>query len=388
MRRIIASLTDDPPPVVALAVADVLEQHVARLWQHGWQPADLHRVVTRHLGSREAVLARWVMAQQATQYADLGARVAPRWMAQLDEVEATRDWDQRRPYLLQLGGQWSDVIGVAVRLSGLLGGLPVLPRLVDPPDAWDRQAEGPRGSLPANVLAKVRALLAKAEATTFEAEAEAFTAKAQELMARHRIDRALLASSDRAAEEEPGGRRIGIEDPYAEAKVLLLHSIAEANGCRAVWSKDLGFATAFGFDDELDAVDELFTSLLVQATAALQREGPRRDHSGRSRTTRFRRSFLVAFAVRIGHRLQATVDATVAAADTSHALVPILAAREDATRAAAEATFPELSSVAPTASDREGWYAGTTFADRADLSFGAPSEEAAPDDRLRAGDRA
>ena len=45
-----------------------------------------------------------------------------------------------------------------------------------------------------SVLHKVRALLAKAEATPFDAEAEAFTSKAQELIARYRIDDALLSA--------------------------------------------------------------------------------------------------------------------------------------------------------------------------------------------------
>jgi hypothetical protein len=226
-------------------------------------------------------------------------------------------------------------------------------------------------SLPHGVLDKVRALLAKAESTTFDAEAEAFTAKAQELMARHRIDRALLAArGNRHGSEEPGSRRFWVDNPYADAKAVLLSNVADANGCRAVWSKSLGFATVFGFVDELDAVDELFTSLLVQATAALTRAGSKYDQYGRSRTTRFRRSFLLAFALRIGQRLHETVDSAVevAVVETGTALVPILAARVSATLAAAEAAFPETRGFSPAATDGEGWYAGTRFAHQADLS--------------------
>jgi hypothetical protein len=190
-------------------------------------------------------------------------------------------------------------------------------------------------------------------------------------MTRHRIDRAVLgARGNRYHAEEPGGRRFRVENPYADAKALLLSNVADANGCRAVWSKSLGFTTVFGFVDELDAVDELFTSLLVQATAALRRAGSKYDQYGRSRTTRFRRAFLVAFALRIGQRLHETVDAAVevAVVETGTALVPILAARESATLAAAEAAFPETRGFSPAATDGEGWYAGTCFADQADLS--------------------
>jgi hypothetical protein len=223
--------------------------------------------------------------------------------------------------------------------------------------------------LSAGLLHKVRALLAKAEATEFEAEADAFTAKAQELMARYRIDRAVLEASGRGPRENPHARRLTVDDPYADAKALLLARIADVNGCRAIWSKGLGFTTVFGFPEELAAVEELFTSLLLQATVALRREGSKRDVYGRSRTTRFRRSFLVAFAVRVGDRLRETVDATVqaASAETGTALVPILARRLEATRVAAEAAFPETRSLAPSVSDGEGWHAGTRFADVVDL---------------------
>jgi hypothetical protein len=226
-------------------------------------------------------------------------------------------------------------------------------------------------SLPQGVLDKVRALLAKAESTTFDAEAEAFTAKAQELMARHRIDRAMFeAREHRPRPEEPAHRRFGVGDPYADAKAMLLANVADANGCTAVWSKGSGFTTVFGFVDELDAVDELFTSLLVQATAALRRAGSKSDGYGRSRTTRFRRSFLVAFAIRIGQRLHETVDATVdsAVAETGSALVAILAARVGAVAAAAEAAFPDTRRFRPSVTDGEGWHAGTRFADQADIS--------------------
>lgn len=220
-----------------------------------------------------------------------------------------------------------------------------------------------------DVLSKVRALLAKAEATNFEAEAEAFTAKAQELIARHRIDRALL-HADSDAGRGPTSRRIDVAKPYADAKVVLLSRVANANECRAVWLSDAGYSQLFGAADDLDAVEELYTSLLVQATAALQRIGPKQDAFGRSRTRAFRRAFLMAFAIRIGQRLRDTVDATVDAvsAQTSTAIVPLLAARGDAAEAAARAEFPFVRSMRPTVSDGEGVHAGRRFADQADLS--------------------
>ncbi len=107
----------------------------------------------------------------------------------------------------------------------------------------------------------------------------------------------------------------------------------------------------------------------MQATAAVRREGSKHDRYGRSRTTRFRRSFLTAFARRIGERLRDVVAATVSAArdDIGGALVPVLAARSEATRAAAATVFPEVGTFSPSANDVEGWHAGTRFGDVADI---------------------
>ena len=108
---------------------------------------------------------------------------------------------------------------------------------------------------------------------------------------------------------------------------------------------------------------------MVQATSAVLRGGSKRDAYGRSRTKRFRRAFLVAFAVRIGERLRVVVDTTVEEASTTTGtdLVPILDRRHEATEAAARAAFPSTSRMTTSASDGEGWRAGTAFASQVDL---------------------
>src|SRR3974377_713718 len=74
-------------------------------------------------------------------------------------------------------------------------------------------------------------------------------------------------------------------------------------------------STVVGFPSDLDAVELLYTSLLVQANTAMLREGAKKDAYGRSRTRAFRQSFLVAYAYRIGVRLSpGTVHAEQAAA--------------------------------------------------------------------------
>lgn len=222
---------------------------------------------------------------------------------------------------------------------------------------------------PANILGRVRALLAKADSTEFAAEADALTAKAQDLMARHGIEQAILDGDGGAGRGGPTMVQITIDAPHADAKVRILIAVAHANACTVVWSPGLRRASIFGFRDELVAVETLFTSLLVQATMAVHREGPHHDAWGRNRTVSFRRSFLVAFASRIGQRLDEAARRIVdeMSATTGMDLVPVLDRRASAVEAAARAAFPMTRSMTTSVGNTEGWRQGHACADRADL---------------------
>jgi hypothetical protein len=192
-------------------------------------------------------------------------------------------------------------------------------------------------------------------------------------MARHSIDAALLAAAT-SRRDEPGGVRVGIDAPYEAAKALLLQKVAGANRCRVVWSEDLGFATVIGFDADLHAVELLYMSLHVQATTAVVRAGSRWSEDGRSRTRAFRKSFLIAFAMRIGDRLRgAADDATRKAADAdSGNLLPVLAARDESVRERFDLLFPGIQHASfGSALDSEGWASGTAAADQAVLHAAA-----------------
>jgi hypothetical protein len=231
------------------------------------------------------------------------------------------------------------------------------------------------------MLGRIRALLAKAESTEFAEEAEALSARAQELMAKYSIDHALLAAES-GRQETAGGRRIAVDNPYEAPKASLLQTVAQANRCRVVWSKDVGLVTVIGFPADLDAVELLFTSLLVQANTAMLRAGGKQDAHGRSRTRAFRTSFLVSYAIRIGERLsaaagQAEQEAVAeqrAAADGGSGgggtdLVPFLAARHQAVDDAVDEMFGDglTRTRAVRATDAEGWTSGRAAADLASL---------------------
>ena len=144
-------------------------------------------------------------------------------------------------------------------------------------------------------------------------------------MTRYAIDEALV----RAAGDQPidiEGIRVHIHNPYATEKVQLLNQVARANRARAVWNKPCGMVTVIGTPVDVDQVEMLFTSLLIQATRAMAEAGARRAGAF-ERSASFRRSFLMAYALRIGERLRETSEA--AADSYGSALVPLLRRQEE-----------------------------------------------------------
>nr|WP_223182711.1 MULTISPECIES: DUF2786 domain-containing protein [unclassified Streptomyces] len=325
------------------------EGFVRTLWERGWQPADVTRLVRRDLADEHLrVLGELVRAETA-RYATLPHR----WRAQLDEPGA-------------VPGRPTDRFSYATTVLELYRLLVRLPRL-------DAVGPVPGETLPPAVageprmLGRIRALLAKAEATGYPEEAEALTAKAQELMARHSLDEATLAAGA-PSPETPGAIRIGVEPPYEQAKAILLDAVATANHCRAVWNEAYGFSTVVGFEADLDPVELLYTSLLVQGTAAMTRAEAEQRAGGRKRTKSFRQSFLLAYANRLGTRLSATSRRVAAETPT---LLPALASRDLAVTSRTDELFPETRSARVRAAwDEEGWTHGASAADRAGLHPG------------------
>ncbi|MGI5393645.1 DUF2786 domain-containing protein [Streptomyces sp. CA-251251] len=326
------------------------EEFVATAWRRGWQPADLVRIVRRE---REDVHVRLVAALIRAQAPHDRAR-GPRWAAQLaalpEQVPARTDRFAHATAVLEL--------------YRLLLRLPALePLEAGLPGEARRREQRPES----RALARIRALLAKAEATGYPEEAEALSAKAQELMARHSVDEALLAAHAPAS-DAPGACRIGVEPPYEQAKAVLLDAVADANHCRAVWNEPLGFSTVVGFEADLEVVELLYTSLLVQAEGAMAKAEAAQRAGGRKRTKTFRQSFLAAYAHRAGTRLRAAAEAATAGAGTAADvdLLPVLASREVAVTDRLERMFPETTTTRLRgAADAAGWTEGTRAADHA-----------------------
>ncbi|MHB9753056.1 DUF2786 domain-containing protein [Streptomyces sp. BYX5S] len=326
-------------------------EFVRRAWERGWQPADVLRMVARDDGldaAHERLAARLVRAE-TERYEVL----PPRWAAQLAELGELVAEEPARTDRFSAATATLELYRLLARLPAIEAVGPVPGESVTVPVAGEPRA-----------LARIRALLAKAERTGYPPEAEALSAKAQELMARHSVDEALLASRTHA-KDAPAACRIGVDAPYETAKAVLLDAVATANRCRAVWNSAFGFSTVVGFEPDLEVVEVLHTSLLVQATAAMTRAEAEQRAGGRKRTKTFRQSFLAAYAHRIGDRLAAVAERVTGEAGDA---LPVLAARDVAVAGRAEEMFPKtVSTRMRGVTDGAGWAEGAAAAQRARL---------------------
>ncbi|GHF65005.1 hypothetical protein FHX82_006175 [Amycolatopsis bartoniae] len=343
--------------LVATAADLVLVEVVARLLRRGWQPYDVHRITLRRADARAAALAGEAVAEEVSRRP--AATLDPRWREQLARVGAEPWWQGDRPRLTQWaerhGRTFTQALSDAVGALAVLATLPALPELPLP--------AGSREGVDEKMLARVRALLAKAESTPYPEEAEALSAKAQELMSRYSFEQALVQPRATGA-----ARRFWLDEPYLAAKASLVTAVATANRCRAVSYEKLGFLAVVGHEVDLDIVELLATSLLVQATEAMLAAGSRVGSGGRSRTRSFRHAFLLSYATRIGERLrEADTTATAEVADSR--LLPVLARRGEEVEALFVSLFPTVARRTHTVSNGEGWHAGRAAADQAKLTL-------------------
>lgn len=353
-----------------------LENSVGRLWQRGWQPAEFVRAIRREVGKKAASLGADMVIAENRRHAS--ARVVEEWAVQVRELGEPwwgTDADHAALFTERHGFDREGYVDTVLRVLELLENMPELQIFLPLPGTARAVSSAAASQADPAKLAKIRNLLAKAEATEFPEEAEALSGRAQQMMARHSIDHAAL-EADTGTTSPVNGRRLPVESPYEQHKVTLLGVVAQANNCRSVWHNRMGMCTVMGFPDEVNMVELLFTSLLVQATRAMQRAGSTRDAAGRSTTRSFRSSFLSSFAQRIGERLHESAHAEEEAAVQEYAregknLLPVLASRVREVEDAVAEAFPDLTySSARRPTNRQGWAAGRAAADAASLGAG------------------
>lgn len=371
-----------PAAIVDRQAEAALLDQVDALWSGGWQPRELQRQGKR--GCSTATATQLVSLAIAVDH--VGRRsvsLDQRWVAQVEglglpKVNGKPGWI---PCWAQDGelDRRQAVRSIVDALANLLH-LPRLERVLPPPGtsgsaagSGEKSMERVAGGEIDPLLDRIRNLLAKAESTTFEAEAIAFTGKAQELMTRHAIDVATLQGSRRQHEERPVAIRLPIDAPYADAKSLLLQTIADAGRCRSVFHIGLELSTVVGFPADVAAVELLFTSLLLQAQRAMADSARGAPAGTRTRSQSYRSAFLLAYTHRIGDRLREINDAVYSEVEAEHgsAFLPVLRSRSAEVDDFMDARFAgTVSSPVRGGYDAAGWAGGRLAADTAQLNFG------------------
>lgn len=360
--------------VVNNAVERRVLKSVASAWSNGWQPSELVRQVRRSTDARTATFALIAIATEHARWR--ATAIDPRWSAQLAELDLPHV-DESRGWISEWArNEHASRPEEVDMFVALLRGLVVtpIPILIPPPgtqpgDDWIIDLTVKTND---PILNRVRALLAQAESTQFEAEAETFTAKAQQLMTRHAIDMVMISAGSRRS-ERPASIRISIDDPYTEAKSMLLHVVAESARCRAVFHPGLAMSSVVGFAYDLDATETLFTSLLVQAQVAMRAAAAHAPPGTRARSRAFRSAFLMAYADRVAERLAEINEWVVAdaEAETGRDIMPVLAERSSVVEETVGAMFGRLGrSKIRRGFDAAGWASGRMAADRARLNRG------------------
>jgi hypothetical protein len=219
------------------------------------------------------------------------------------------------------------------------------------------------------LLARVRKLLAMAEdPACTPGEAEAFTEKAAALIAKYGVDQAMLAVENPAV-DPVGDRIVTIDRPYARDKAGLLAAVASPLRCRVVHLERRGLARShlFGHAADLERVELLFTSLLVQAAHGLAASPvPFSEHPAA-----YRRSWLVGYSQAVSARLWAA-ESNAAAGTPGAELV--LVDRTDLVERRRDDAYPKLAKMPPRRLQGGGRIRGYRAGQRAHLGSAEVSD--------------
>jgi hypothetical protein len=218
-----------------------------------------------------------------------------------------------------------------------------------------------------SMLARVRKLLAKAEdGGCTPAEAEALTVKAAELMAKYGIDRA-LAEQRENRQEAPANRIIDIPNPWADVRAHLLGGLTVAMRCQAVLLPAASGKRIhmFGYASDLERVDMLYTSLLLQMANGLAHQPVPFYYQGNG-VRAWRRSWLLGYVTAVIERVRAAEAGAETEAKAAETAGPagtalVLRSREVAVQSEMAKAYPNRRSIRVTYSGggyRDGHAAG------------------------------
>ncbi|WP_370415346.1 DUF2786 domain-containing protein [Streptomyces fradiae] len=236
------------------------------------------------------------------------------------------------------------------------------------------------GSLPPELLGKVKALLRKAEdQAATEEEARAFLAKATELMAKYGIEQAMLDDLDAPA--GPLDKVVEVHPPYAKEMRRLLSWIAEVMRCRSVYPGGKANRLRvhlFGFESDIQASEVLFASLRLQMLDGADRADRLYRPAGEDARA-YKRSWMLGFIREVTDRVKAAQEAARAAAEqeqetaegagrAARSVALVLADRSTVVDARLNDRYPKLGKTRPTKFKGTGYRQGRVDGRRADIS--------------------
>jgi hypothetical protein len=182
-------------------------------------------------------------------------------------------------------------------------------------------------------------------------------------MAKYGISQALLEATKNPEDNKPTDRRFTVDNPYARVKSTMLGWLASAMRCKAVHVHTYGpseVVHVFGYKSDIERLDVLYTSLLLQMANGMRQAEVDVYRSGRQLFA-WRRSWMLGFASGASRRVRAAEAQAVQEAEkeptsgTSASLV--LASREVQVKSAMDTAYPDLGK------PRKVTYSGRGFAD-------------------------
>ena len=360
-------------------IEDWLINRLSLLWESGWQPVEVVRQARRSSGRDAADLVRIAILVDNSQREK--QRRDPLWVAQVESLGDPSSADDVNIGWLErwcLAGPAPDSRShTSTELLLALVELGPIHRMIPPPgsDVVDVVQLRTDVDDPDPVLAKVRALLNKAESTEFAAEAESFTAKAQALISRHSL--ADVLGESHGGDCRLASIRIPLDGAYVRAKASLLAVVAVASRCQSIYLTSYAMCSVIGRPRELRRVEILFTSLLVQAQAALDEVGRAASPGSSCRSRSFRSSFLSGYASRIGQRLVAERDRAVQSYGPD--ALPVVARIDSEVEDEVERLFGgDLTSARSRTYNSLGWGSGVDAADSAQIRDGGLATAGSP----------
>jgi hypothetical protein len=224
------------------------------------------------------------------------------------------------------------------------------------------------------MLSKIRGLLAQAEhPATSKVESETFMAAATRLMAKYGVERAMLGALHPET-DRVGDRVVVVPGPYAMGKMHLLYSIAGALGVQGVKLRPKAAGTQelhlFGMESDMERVDMLFTSLLLQCVRFMEQDA-RDNWAAQANPKVWKRDYIEGFRGRVSDRLKEAEERARRQAEADRTSGPSVAlvvqTRAERAQAALRAKYPNTTNAKSRRQVGTGYIHGTRAGNRADL---------------------